>query len=69
MEKNEILQKGKKVIEMERYELGRLMDSLDDNFVKAVDMITECKGKIILTGTGKSGLISRKIAATLCCTG
>ena len=51
MEKNEIISKGKKVIEMERYELGRLMDSLDDNFVKAVEMITDCKGKIILTGT------------------
>lgn len=69
MEKNEIIEKGKKVIEMERYELSRLIDSMDDNFVKAVEMIVDCKGKIILTGTGKSGLISRKIAATLCCTG
>lgn len=69
MEKKEILEKGKKVIEMERYELARLMNSLDDSFVKAVELITDCRGKIILTGTGKSGLIGRKIAATLCCTG
>ena len=69
MESSKILEKGKKVIEMERYELSRLIDSLDDAFVKGVEMITECSGKIILTGTGKSGLIGRKIAATLCCTG
>ena len=69
MKRSEILDKGKKVIEMERYELSRLIDSLDDSFIKGVEMITDCKGKIILTGTGKSGLIGRKIAATLCCTG
>ncbi len=69
MERKEMLEKGRKVIEMERYELKRLMDSLDDSFIKGVELITDCRGKIILTGTGKSGLIGRKIAATLCCTG
>jgi len=69
MKSSDILEKGKKVIEMERYELSRLIDSMDEAFVKGVEMITDCSGKIILTGTGKSGLIGRKIAATLCCTG
>ena len=46
-----------------------LIPQLDENFVKAVDMIYSCKGKVIVTGVGKSGNIGSKIAATLSSTG
>ncbi|MCS7252851.1 MAG: KpsF/GutQ family sugar-phosphate isomerase [Armatimonadota bacterium] len=40
-----------------------------DEFVKAINMILNCRGKVVVTGVGKSGAIARKIAATLCSTG
>lgn len=46
-----------------------LIPQLDDNFDKAVDMMFHCKGKVIVTGVGKSGNIGAKIAATLSSTG
>ncbi|NTW71002.1 MAG: SIS domain-containing protein [Eubacteriaceae bacterium] len=62
-----IIEKGKNVISIEIESLEKIKGNVDDSFVKAVNMILECKGKIILTGTGKSGLIGRKIAATMSC--
>jgi len=46
-----------------------LIPQLDDNFDKAVELILNCKGKVIVTGVGKSGHIGAKIAATLSSTG
>ncbi len=46
-----------------------LADRLDDRFVRAIQLLFECKGRVIVTGMGKSGIISRKIAATLSSTG
>ncbi len=46
-----------------------LLDSINEDFVKAVEIIAECKGRVVLTGMGKSGLIARKIVATLNSTG
>ena len=46
-----------------------LQSQLDDNFDKAVELIFQCKGKVIVTGVGKSGHIGAKIAATLSSTG
>lgn len=46
-----------------------LIDQLDENFDKAIDLMFHCKGKIIVTGVGKSGNIGAKIAATLSSTG
>jgi arabinose-5-phosphate isomerase len=62
-----IIEKGKNIISIEIEALQKIKGNVDDSFVKAVNMILECKGKIILTGTGKSGLIGRKIAATMSC--
>ena len=45
------------------------MDRLDDSFVRAVELLHGCRGKVVVTGMGKSGLICRKIAATLSSTG
>ena len=46
-----------------------LIPQLDENFDKAVDLMYNCKGKVIVTGVGKSGHIGAKIAATLSSTG
>jgi arabinose-5-phosphate isomerase len=46
-----------------------LIDRLDDNFVRAVELIQRCTGKVVVTGVGKSGHICAKIAATLASTG
>ena len=46
-----------------------LIPQLDENFDKAVELILNCKGKVIVTGVGKSGHIGAKIAATLSSTG
>ncbi len=59
----------KKVIGMEAEALRRVMAAVDGSFVKAVEWLYRCKGKVILTGVGKSGLIAQKIAATLSSTG
>ena len=56
---------ARNVISVEIAALKKLNKSFDISFVKAVDLIAKCKGKIILAGIGKSGLISRKISATL----
>lgn len=56
-------------IKDEAQALMELIPQLDENFEKAVDMMFNCKGKIIVTGVGKSGNIGAKIAATLSSTG
>jgi len=69
MNQDEVIKKALKVIEEEIEGLRRLGDSLDHQFVKAVDLILSCEGKVIVTGIGKSGHIARKIASTLASTG
>ncbi len=49
--------------------LEALVDFYDENFIKAIDLIIDCKGKVIISGMGKSGHIANKIAATLASTG
>jgi len=66
---NEILEKGKQVIKIESEAVSHLHDFLDDEFVKAAKTILNSKGRVIITGLGKSGLIARKIVATLNSTG
>jgi arabinose-5-phosphate isomerase len=60
-----ILETGKEVIRKESQELEALARRLDENFVHAVEKILECKGRVIVTGMGKSGIIGKKIAATM----
>jgi arabinose-5-phosphate isomerase len=66
---NQVLQKAKKVIRIEADAVSALADRIDEEFTKAVRIITESKGRVVLTGMGKSGLIARKIVATLNSTG
>ena len=49
--------------------LTLLAQSLDESFLAAVEAIYNCTGKVVITGMGKSGIIARKIAATLTSTG
>jgi arabinose-5-phosphate isomerase len=65
MKENEIIQTGREVLEIESRALASLVGRLDENFAKAVDLLAGIKSRVIVTGIGKSGLISRKIAATL----
>ena len=57
------------VFDIEANAILRLKNSLGTNFDKAIDMLYNCKGRVIITGMGKSGLIGKKIAATLTSTG
>mgnify|MGYP005839509929 CR=1 FL=1 len=63
------LNSAKKTIETEIKELKKLFNSLDENFEKAIKTILECEGRVVVTGVGKSGLVGRKISATLASTG
>jgi arabinose-5-phosphate isomerase len=64
-----ILQRARDVLNIEAKGIVSLVDRLDDNFVRAVDLLHACGGKVVVTGMGKSGLIGRKIAATFSSTG
>ena len=63
------LRVGKKVINIEAQAIALMEKRLDDNFTKAIDLIYNSKGRVIVTGLGKSGVIGRKITATLSSTG
>lgn len=58
------LTEAKKVFDIEIAALKKTRDSLDETFVKILDLITTCKGKVIVTGMGKPGHIATKMAAT-----
>lgn len=60
---------GKKVIALEAQALERLVDRVDDGFQRAVDFVLHCKGRVVVTGIGKAGIIGQKISATLASTG
>ena len=64
-----IILSGKKVIELEAKALAKLSKELNNDFAEAVTAILECKGKIIISGIGKSGHIAKKITSTLTSTG
>jgi arabinose-5-phosphate isomerase len=69
MERGIILQRARDVLNIEAKGIVSLIDRLDDSFVRAVDLLHACGGKVVVTGMGKSGLIGRKIAATFSSTG
>ncbi|MFZ2053394.1 MAG: KpsF/GutQ family sugar-phosphate isomerase [Candidatus Aminicenantales bacterium] len=65
MKKNEIIKTGREVLEIESRTLSALVPRLDENFARAVGLLARSKSRVIVTGMGKSGLVGRKIAATL----
>jgi len=60
---------ARKVLQTEASAILALVPRLDERFARAVTLLHECKGRVILTGMGKSGIICQKIAATLASTG
>ncbi len=60
---------AKRVLKIEADAVAALIDRIDERFEQAVEMILDCKGRVVVTGMGKSGLIGKKIAATLASTG
>ena len=69
MTSDEIIERGRRVIRLERESLVSVEERLGESFARAVLMVAESKGRVIVAGVGKSGLIGRKIAATLTSTG
>jgi arabinose-5-phosphate isomerase len=69
LDRKEILEKAKRVIKIESEAISGLLNNIDEQFAIAVETILECKGRVVLTGMGKSGLIARKIVATMNSTG
>lgn len=63
------LEQARQVLLMEAEAISRLADRLDDGFLKAVNLLQSCSGKVVVTGMGKSGHIGCKIAATFASTG
>lgn len=61
----DIVQEGKRVFEIEIISLEKIKNKLDINFTNAVNAVYQCKGRVILTGMGKSGVIARKISSTM----
>jgi len=67
--KDKILDVAKKVLKVEADAVRALIENLNSDFEKAVDMIYSSRGRVVITGMGKSGLVGKKIAATLASTG
>ena len=65
----ERLERARRVLDIERRALAALGDRLDWRFVRALEILLACHGRVIVTGVGKSGIVCRKIAATLASTG
>jgi arabinose-5-phosphate isomerase len=64
-----VLAELRRVLDLELKTLGRIRASLDGTYAQAVERLASCRGKVIVTGMGKSGLIGQKIAATMASTG
>lgn len=69
MDADSIISLGKAVIETEADAIRALGERIDENFVQAAGLLLACKGRIVVSGVGKSGHIGSKIAATLSSTG
>lgn len=67
--RSSIVQQAKRVLQIEAQAISALLEKLDDNFTNAVEILDQCKGKVIVTGIGKSGIIAQKIASTFACSG
>jgi len=65
----EILTRGRRVLALEAQALNATEQALDDRFVRAVRLLAACRGRVIVAGVGKSGLVGRKMAATFTSTG
>lgn len=67
--KNQDLEEASRVFDIEARAILDLKARTGETFVKAIDLLLDCKGKVIITGMGKSGIVGKKIAATFSSTG
>lgn len=65
----DIVKEAKRVLNVEAQSILDLVERIDENFSRAVELLYECKGKVVLMGMGKSGLVGRKISSTFASTG
>jgi arabinose-5-phosphate isomerase len=66
---NTDIEEAARVLEIEARSIDYLRSRLDETFVKALDLLHQCAGKVVITGMGKSGHVGRKIASTMTSTG
>ncbi len=64
-----LVERGKRVLALEAAAVRRIADGLGDAFARAIELLAAAKGRVIVSGVGKSGLIARKTAATFTSTG
>jgi arabinose-5-phosphate isomerase len=64
-----VVEEAKRVLRIEAQSILDLIDRIDEQFSKAVEILYDCKGRVVLMGMGKSGLVGRKIASTFASTG
>jgi arabinose-5-phosphate isomerase len=69
MSSKSALERGREVLDLEQKAIAATSERLDQNFERAIQLLRESRGRVIVSGVGKSGLIGRKIAATLTSTG
>ena len=63
------LKRAKAVIRIEAKAIEQLIPRVGKAFLRAVDMVAECKGRVVVTGMGKAGIIAQKLSSTLASTG
>jgi arabinose-5-phosphate isomerase len=64
-----IIERARRVLQIEAEAIEQLVERINEAFVRAVELILACEGKVVVTGVGKSGIIGQKIASTLASTG
>ena len=64
-----VIEEAKRVLRVEAYSILDLAERIDEKFSQAVELLFHCKGRVVLMGMGKSGLVGRKIASTFASTG
>src|SRR6266540_424782 len=69
MDERELLNLAREVLRMEAQAVAALADRVGEPFIAACRLMLECRGRVVVTGMGKSGMVARKIAATLASTG
>ncbi len=65
----DVVEEAKRVLKVEAQSILDLAERVDENFSRAVELLYHCKGKVVLMGMGKSGLVGRKISSTFASTG
>jgi len=65
----ELIEQGRRVVEAEAAAVGGLTDRIDESFARAAQLILACRGRVVVSGLGKSGFVAQKLSATFASTG